>query len=431
MMDPMEADEARLEPEEAGETPVEPAEMQATNAAQPESDEARVEPEEAGATPAASAETDATHADPSAASSAAPVSGLEARFRLVRGRFVLDVAFACPGRGVTGLFGPSGSGKTTVLRCIAGLDRARDGFLRIGDDLWQDSETRRFVPAHRRAIGYVFQEADLFSHLSVRGNLKYAWRRARDRRIGWDDAVDALGLASLLDRSPAGLSGGERQRVAIARALLSSPRLLLMDEPLSALDEVNRREILPYLEMLPERLALPILYVSHSLAEVGRLADHMIWLVDGHVRAAGPPEAVVGHFDFATWRGEEASVIVDATVREHDEEGHLTLLDGPWGEVWVRRQDREPGRRVRLRINASDVSMSRVPEPLSTIMNQFQVRVTEIRPSAPGEVLVWMAPHNADEPRLLARITARSRERLGIEPGLVVYARVKSVALLH
>jgi molybdate transport system ATP-binding protein len=368
--------------------------------------------------------------DGAAAQATPAASALEARFRLVRRRFELDAAFAVPARGVTGLFGESGSGKTTVLRCIAGLETEAQGFLRVGDDIWQDSEDNRFVPAHRRSVGYVFQEADLFSHLDVRGNLRFAWRRARRRVIDWDDAISWLGVHRLLDRAVTGLSGGERQRVAIARALLSSPRLLLMDEPLSALDEVNRREILPYLEDLPQRLAIPIVYVSHSLAEVGRLADHMVWLADGRVRAAGPPADVLAQFDFARWRGDEAAVIVDARIREHDVEGHLTLLDGPWGPIWVRRQQRETGRSVRVHIAASDVSISLVPEPLTTIMNQFHVVVHEVHEISPGETLVRMAAPATDSPVLLALITQRSASRLGIAAGLPVYARVKSVALL-
>lgn len=360
----------------------------------------------------------------------------------MRGRFELDVAFGCAARGVTGLFGPSGAGKTTVLRCMAGLERADDGFLRVGDDLWQDSEDDRFVRPHRRSVGYVFQEADLFTHLNVRRNLEFAFRRAAERRIAWDDAVEWLGLGRLLERSPGGLSGGERQRVAIARALLASPRLLLMDEPIAALDEVGRQEILPYLHALPERLAIPIVYVSHSLAEVGRLADHLVWLVDGRVRAAGPPVDVLARIDFARWRGEDASVVVDATVREHDEDGHLTLLDGPWGPVWVRRQPGAPGRRVRVLIRATDVSLSLAPEPLTTIMNQFRVRIMAMHETGPGEVLVRMK--NSDDQdddtaagdtssssaALLARITRRSKERLALEEQQMVWARVKSVALL-
>lgn len=368
------------------------------------------------------------------------MSELHARLRAVRGPFALDVSFVCPARGLTGVFGPSGAGKTTILRCVAGLDRIVDAYVRCGDEVWQDGHTDRFVATHRRGVGYVFQEADLFSHLSVHGNLQYAAKRAPRQRVGLDDVVDWLGLAPLLDRGASRLSGGERQRVAVARAILSSPRLLLMDEPLSSLDEVNRAEILPYLQTLPAHLDVPIVYVSHSLAEIGRLADHLIWVVDGQVRAAGRPDTVIGDMDFAEWRREDASVVVDTRVDEHDDEGHLTKLAGPWGAVWVRRQQRAPGERVRVLIRASDVSISLAPEPESTIMNQFRVRIVETRDAAPGEVLVRMAgcasgympPGDRDDsPSLLARITWRSRERLQLENGREVFARVKSVALLE
>jgi molybdate transport system ATP-binding protein len=363
------------------------------------------------------------------------MSELHARLRAVRGRFTLDASFVCPPRGVTGLFGASGSGKTTTLRCIAGLERISDCYIRSGDDVWQDTESGRFVPAHRRSVGYVFQEADLFDHLSVRANLEFAMKRAARPRIRWDEAVDWLGVRPLLDRTAAGLSGGERQRIAIARALLSSPRLLLMDEPLSALDEVNRAEILPYLQSLPERLSIPILYVSHSLGEIARLADHLLWIVDGRIEAAGAPARVMGRIDFAEWRGEDASVVVDAFVMEHDEEGHMTRLEGPWGELWVRRQSREPGQRVRVQVRASDVSIGLGPETDTTITNQFRVRIVEARDTSPGEVIIGMRSPGgvADDtvgPVLLARITWRSRERLGLEVGRDVHARVKSVALI-
>lgn len=357
------------------------------------------------------------------------MSALEARLRLTRGAFVLDVSLSVPARGVTALFGPSGSGKTTVLRCLAGLERAPDGEVRLESTVWQDARAGTFVPPHRRAVGYVFQEADLFPHLSVRGNLRFAWKRAPERRVSWEDAVAWLGVGPLLERSPSGLSGGERQRVAIARTLLSGPRLLLLDEPLSALDEVGRREILPYLEALPERLSLPIVYVSHSLHEVSRLADRLVWLVDGRVQAVGATAEVISHIDFAHWRGDEAVVVVDAVVHSHDDAYALTLLESPWGPVWTRRQARAPGSRVRVQLRASDVSLSLTPEAETSIMNQFALRILELRDAEPGEVLVRLGREGEASP-LLARITRRSRDRLGLAVGMEVYARVKSVALL-
>ncbi|HEY0836490.1 MAG TPA: molybdenum ABC transporter ATP-binding protein, partial [Azospirillum sp.] len=218
-----------------------------------------------------------------------PGAGMEVRFRGRLGAFAVDVAFAAPARGITALFGPSGCGKTSVLRCVAGLQRL-DGRFALNGDVWQDGAI--FRPTHRRPIGYVFQEASLFAHMSVRANLLYGHRRTVGRSvpetIRLDDVVELLGVAHLLDRSPRHLSGGERQRVAMGRALLTQPRLLLMDEPLAALDRFSKDEILPYLERLHDVLPIPVLYVSHDIAEVERLADHLVLLRDGRVVASGP-----------------------------------------------------------------------------------------------------------------------------------------------
>ncbi len=223
------------------------------------------------------------------------MSGLRARFLITLGEFTLDVDVTAPARGVTALFGRSGAGKTTFLRCAAGLERAREGLFAVDGETWQDDVARRFVPTHRRRLGYVFQEPALFPHLTVRGNLEYGWHRvpARERRLAFDEVVALLGATPLLPRDPRELSGGERQRVAIARALLTSPRLLLMDEPLASLDATSRAEILPYLERVRDELALPILYVSHIREEVLRLADHVIVLDRGRVVASGPDAPAV------------------------------------------------------------------------------------------------------------------------------------------
>ena len=213
---------------------------------------------------------------------------IAARFQLAWPGFSLDVDLRVPATGVTALYGPSGSGKTTLLRCVAGLERAASGFLAIGDEIWQDQT--RFVPTHQRALGYVFQDAALFPHLSVQENLEFGLRRiaAGERRVSLDEAVDLLGIRPLLSRRPGRLSGGERQRVAIARALAVSPRLLLLDEPLAALDLARKREILPYLQRLHETLQIPVLYVTHSPDEVARLADHLVVLEQGRVLADLP-----------------------------------------------------------------------------------------------------------------------------------------------
>ncbi|MGH7457481.1 MAG: molybdenum ABC transporter ATP-binding protein [Longimicrobiaceae bacterium] len=358
------------------------------------------------------------------------MSGIEAHLSLSRGGFDLDAEWHAPAAGVTGLFGPSGAGKTTVLRCLAGLERASEGFLMVDGEVWQDDGRGVFVPPHRRSVGYVPQEAGLFSHLSVRGNLRFGYDRAPVRDAGWDQIVDWLGVGSLLERAPAGLSGGERQRVAIARALLRSPRLLLMDEPLSALDEVSRREISRILETPPDWLSIPVIYVSHSLLEVSRLAGWMVWLVEGRVKGMGSPSEVTSKIDFARWRGDEAAVVVSAVVRRHDDAYHLTLLEGPWGAMWTRRQERRAGESARISVAAGDVSLALSPACESSILNQFAVRVLELREAPAGEVLVRLGRSDGG-PFLLARITRKSCERLGITPGLEVYARVKSVALLE
>ncbi|MBV9287837.1 MAG: molybdenum ABC transporter ATP-binding protein, partial [Hyphomicrobiales bacterium] len=219
-----------------------------------------------------------------------PEGSIRVAFKGSVGAFALDAAFVAPAMGVTALFGPSGCGKTTVLRCIAGLNRLRDGFCAVGEDVWQNGNL--FLPTHRRPLGYVFQEASLFPHLSVRRNLLYGAPRLSDAPpaadIDFDEVIELLGVKPLLDRSPRNLSGGERQRTAIGRALLSQPKLLLMDEPLAALDRASKNEILPFLERLRDRLRLPVIYVSHDIAEVERLADHVVLMDKGRVLANGP-----------------------------------------------------------------------------------------------------------------------------------------------
>jgi molybdate transport system ATP-binding protein len=386
---------------------------------------------------------------------------LHARCRLARPGFVLDVDLELPARGVSAVFGPSGSGKTTLLRCIAGLESRAEGEIRLGDETWQGGRGSPLVPSHRRGVGYVFQEADLFEHLSVRGNLAYALRRARPGGIAEPDVIGWLGVEPLLDRRADALSGGERQRVSIARALMANPRVLLMDEPLSSLDDTSRREILPYLKTLHDRLPVPIVYVSHSIQEIVRLADYVVWLDRGRVRGAGPLRDVLRDAGLAAWLGDEAGVVVDATVYAHDDAHHITRLAGPWGIVHARRHDAPPGSGVRLRILARDVSLSLDPEPRSSILNAFAMVVRRVVDEGPGQVLVELAGGEgavqgfvdlaggegtgqafvdpagredasasaAPPPALLARVTTLSRERLDLAPGRRVYARVKSVAL--
>ena len=352
-------------------------------------------------------------------------------FRLDRGRFSLEVAAAVPARGITALFGRSGCGKTTILRCVAGLERAA-GHCRLNGDVWQDDAAGVFVPTHRRPIGYVFQEASLFAHLSVRRNLEYGLQRIppAERQIGFDDVVDLLGIRRHLQRDPAGLSGGERQRVSIARALLTSPRLLLMDEPLSALDHGSKQEILPYLERLHDSLRIPVLYVSHSPDEVARLAVRILLLGDGRRRAAGPAIEILSRLDLPLAQDAEASAIIDGRVLAHDAAYELTRLEIPGGELRVARIDRPLGAAVRLRIQARDVSLALSEPPESSILNILPAVIQDIRDADRAQTLVRLAVGGGEHTQLLARITRHSRDRLRLETGQPVFAQVKTVALM-
>jgi molybdate transport system ATP-binding protein len=356
------------------------------------------------------------------------MNGIEARFAMRLGAFALDAAFTAPGHGVTALFGQSGSGKTSVLRCLAGLERAPHGLLRVNGAWWQDEEQDHFLPTHRRPIGYVFQEASLFAHLSVRANLEYGLKRVPEhrRRVAFDQAITLLGVAALLGRSPARLSGGERQRAAIARALLTSPRLLLMDEPLAALDARSKDEILPYLERLHDELEIPVIYVSHSPQEVARLADHMVLMEGGQVRAQGTLAEITTRLDLPLARSDDAEAVVETAVTAHDEVFHLTYLDFPGGRFSVPRQDLTPGTRVRLRVHARDVSVALTQPHGSSILNAFPARVTALREASRGHAMVRL---DAGGTPLLAHITAKSVAQLGLACGTQVYAQVKSMAL--
>ncbi len=358
------------------------------------------------------------------------MSDISARFGLALGEFRLDAGFEAPGRGVTALFGPSGSGKTTLLRCIAGLERAPDGYLAVNGEIWQDDSRGIYLPTHRRPLGYVFQEASLFPHLDVRRNLEYGWKRIppAQRRVGFEQAVELVGIGQLLARDPARLSGGERQRVAIARALLVSPDLLLMDEPLAALDLASKRDILPYLERLHDELSIPVLYVSHSPDEVARLADFMVLMEGGKTVASGPLKAMLTRLDLPLAHGDEAGVVIDTVVGEHDETYHLTQLDFAGGAISVARQPHAVGHPLRLRIHARDVSLALERHIDSSILNILPAKVVEIAEENPAQVAVRL---DAGGVPLLARITRKSSVLLGLEPGMAVYAQIKSVALLE
>jgi molybdate transport system ATP-binding protein len=342
----------------------------------------------------------------------------------------LEVALDLPCDGVTALFGPSGSGKTTCLRVLAGLERAR-GCVSVAGECWQDDARGIFVPTHRRAVGYVFQDASLFPHLSVRKNLDYGRKRSGARASPADvrAIVDLVGLGDLLERSPRHLSGGERQRVAIARALVASPRLLLMDEPLASLDAARKAEILPYLERLRDELSIPIVYVSHALEEVARLAGHLVLLDGGRVVASGPTAETFARLDLPLARSDDGGALIEARVAVHDEVDQLTRLDFDGGSLWVTRVARPSGARARVRVLARDVSLARDPPGLSSILNVLAASVAELRDHGPDRVDVRLSIGGGPV-SLLARITRRSRDALGLHVGLGVHALVKSVALV-
>jgi molybdate transport system ATP-binding protein len=357
---------------------------------------------------------------------------IRAKFRGGLGRFVLDTSFEVPATGVTGLFGPSGCGKSTVLRCIAGLQHLPGSFCAIDGDVWQDQTI--FRQPYQRPIGYVFQEASLFQHLSVRRNLLYGAPRgaahSESGSVPFDEAIDLLGLAALLDRSPHHLSGGERQRVAIGRALLSQPKLLLMDEPLSALDRPTKDEILPFLERLHQRLALPVIYVSHDMTEIERLADHLVLMQSGAVTAAGPLSVLQSDPSLPLAAGRDAAVNFDAKVEAYDAAYGILALQVDGGRLLVPAAPVAVGERRRLRIAASDVSLARASPVASTMLNALPARIISKSLIGASEVLVVLAlGSNGSGARLLARVTRRSWDLLQLSEGMNIFAQVKGVAL--
>lgn len=341
--------------------------------------------------------------------------------------FTLEAEFTAP-QGVTALFGRSGSGKTSVVQAVAGLLRPQQGRIVAEGAVLCETDRGIFVPPHRRRIGYVFQDARLFPHLTVRQNLLYGHWFAPKGRPGpaFDLVVDLLGLGPLLPRRPGALSGGEKSRTGIGRAILSNPRLLLMDEPLAALDEARKEEILPYLERLRDELRLPILYVSHSLAEVARLATTVILLDQGRVTAAGPAAELLARPDLSPALGpREAGALVAATVLGHEPDG-LTSLAAAGGTLFVPGLAARPGSQLRLRVMAQDVMLSLDrPERISAL-NVLAAEVCEVHlGTGPGAMLRLKAGGEA----LLTRVTRRSVEALNLAPGTRLFAVLKAVSV--
>src|SRR5262245_1756763 len=354
------------------------------------------------------------------------------RFEGTLGKFQLNVVVDVPMHGITALFGPSGSGKTTVLRCIAGLTRL-PGQLIVGSQVWQ-SETV-FLPPHHRPIGYVFQEASLFAHLSVRENLTYGRDRAlksgASEEIRFDDVIGLMDLGRLLDRTTAVLSGGERQRVAIGRALLSQPRLLLMDEPLSALDRRSKEEILPYFEALHDTLSIPILYVSHDISEVERLADVLVLLDHGSVVASGPIADVLAEGSLSIASTPEAATVVEGVVKAFDSRYGLTELEVDNQALFVPGRIGVIGKTRRVRIAAADVSLSPDRPSRTSILNVLPVRVKAVHQISEAQVNVVVSiGHHDDGTKLLARISMRALHTLDFTTGQDIYAQIKAVSLV-
>ncbi len=357
------------------------------------------------------------------------MSDLRLGVRWPRGPFTLDVEVTLPGRGVSALFGPSGCGKTTLLRCLAGLERAPGAEVVFQGQCWQSPDGRTFVPPEARGIGYVFQGAPLFNHLSVRGNLAFAWRRApTDRREASLDRLVALfDLAALLPRMPAGLSGGERQRVALARALLAAPSLLLLDEPLAALDHARRDELLPYLDRARAELAIPAVFVSHAIDEVARLCDHLVLLDRGTVTARGPLDEVLVRFDVAQALRDEAGAVLHGTVLDYDSRSLLTRVAIAGGELRLPGPHGPPGTPLRCRVPARDVSLALAAAADTSILNLLPATVVAVNADAVGQVLVQIGLTGG--PLLLARVSQWSAAHLQLQPGTAVVAQVKAVAM--
>ena len=353
---------------------------------------------------------------------------LDVAVRHAQGAFTLDAAFRTQGR-LTALFGSSGSGKTTLVNAIAGLVRPAQGHVRVDGATLLDTAAGIALPPHRRGIGYVFQEDRLFPHLSVRQNLLFGRFFARDRRPGaptFAAVVALLGLGPLLARRPAALSGGEKQRVAIGRALLAHPRLLLLDEPLAALDAARKDEILPFVERLRDEAGVPVVYVSHALAEVVRLADTVVLLEAGRVVAAGPTADILDGRPGLLAREREAGAVLEGRVGAHDARYGLSCLATAAGDLHVPGLTHPVGAAVRALVRARDVMLA-VEEPRGiSALNVLAGTVAALGDDSGSWIEVRVACGGA---HLAARVTRRSVDELGLVPGRRVFAVVKSVSL--
>jgi len=361
------------------------------------------------------------------------MSQLSAKFKLAFAGFMLNAELEVPVQGFTVLFGPSGSGKTTFLRCLSGLERAPKGFLKIGEDIWQDEKCKIFLPVSERPIGYVFQDTRLFPHLSVEGNLHYGFKRRVPEKgeALFNQIVEIMGLGSLLNRRPNKLSGGEKQRVALARAILTRPRLLLMDEPLAALDAKRKREILPYFQRLQSELRIPVFYVTHSLNEVLQLVDTMLLMDQGKIIAAGPVASVFSHPEIGVHVGHSlVGSVLDTIVNRQDIDFQLTVLKFKDQTLYVPRRDVTIGSRLRIHIRAEDVALAVKPiQDQTSVLNVLAARVLDTSPSPEDDCKVEVRLDIGCP--LLATITRKSLAHLNLQPGQNVYAHIKAIRMAH
>lgn len=353
------------------------------------------------------------------------MTSLSATLHLQRGKFSLPVDLHIPTLGISAFLGASGTGKTSLLRAIAGLDVHAGAVIRYGDVIWQDAS--HFVPTHRRQIGYVFQEENLFPHLSVMGNLQYAIKRARSPETLINHVIQQLELERLLPRQPQHLSGGERQKVAIARAVLSQPGLLLMDEPLAAVDEAFKHSFLPRFKRLMQELGIPVIYISHSSAEIVQVADNLVYFSAGQAPICAATNSLLTDLQHPLAQRADAESLLEAEVRGYESEYGLYTLDFSGIRLLVGGSQLQFGQRVRLRIVAQDVSVTLMTPEYSSILNILPATVLDISPCGATQHTILL---QVGGQRILARITRKSTAMLQLEPGSAVYAQIKSVAVL-
>lgn len=355
---------------------------------------------------------------------------INARFKLNYDDFRLDVDLTLPSTGVSVLFGHSGSGKTTLLRCIAGLEQAPLGYLEINEHVWQDSKRQIFIPTYKRPLGYVFQEANLFSHLTVLDNLHFGLKRIKNNLglIKLNQTIELLGIGHLLARMPNNLSGGERQRIAIARALALNPEILLMDEPLASLDLKRKQEILPYLSRLHQQLDIPVIYVTHSQQEVAQLADTLVILEDGHILAMGPLAETQSRLDLPLAQDREAATVWQVKIIEHESDYHLTRVEFEGGSLSLAAIEAEIGAVLRVQIYARDVSIVLVKPSATSILNVLPAVITELIEGRDSQTVVQL---KVGQQLLLAHITRKSLLLLGLKIGMLVFVQIKGTSILN